>query len=45
MPPAFQYNAVASFATLTKAPPMPIAFAPTPISRKLAAVVPVLETF
>jgi hypothetical protein len=45
IPAAFQYRAEASAATLTNAPPIPIAEAPTGISRNVAATVPVLETF
>jgi hypothetical protein len=39
IPPGFQYSAVASFARLTNAPPIPIT-APAGISKKAAAVVP-----
>ena len=44
-PALFQYKLVTSSAVPTNALPMPIARAPTGISRKTAAVVPDFETF
>ncbi len=44
-PAGFQYRLLASSTDATKALPCPSARAPTPMSRKAAAVVPTLETF